>query len=66
MLLDSVMRGGCNRFVMDGGMRSKLSSSFNRMRKKRNVADGMKRANSETAKIGGSRKQHVQTDIGRF
>jgi hypothetical protein len=43
MQLKSVMRGGCNRFVMDGGMSNKLSSSSNRMRKKRNIADGMKK-----------------------
>jgi hypothetical protein len=43
MQLDSVMRGGCNRSIMDGGISSRLNSSFNRMRKKRNVADGVKK-----------------------
>jgi hypothetical protein len=43
MRLDSAMRGGCKGCVLDGGMSSRLNSSFNRMRKKRNVADGVKK-----------------------
>jgi len=43
MLLDSMMKGGCNKSVIHGGMNNRHNSSFNRMRKKKNVADGRKK-----------------------
>jgi hypothetical protein len=43
MLLDSVMSCGCNRCITHGGMSSRLNNRFSRMRRKRIVADGMKR-----------------------
>jgi hypothetical protein len=37
------MRDGCNRCTMHGEMNNKHRNSFNRMRQKRNVKDGINR-----------------------
>ena len=39
---EDVMKDGCSKCITLGGMSSELNSSFNRMRKKRNVAGGRK------------------------
>ena len=41
MKLEDVMKDGCSRCVMLGGMNSRVNSNSNRMRKKRNINDYM-------------------------